>query len=168
MQAPDTPDWLAISAEPLPVGAAADWAVLPSCGAVVLFSGTAREHSGDRSGLVSLAYEAYEEHVLPRLERIAAEIRRRWPDVGRVVMWHRVGTLALGESSVVVVVSSPHRPAAFEAARFGIDALKATAPIWKKESWGGDDAGADGGDPRQDWALAAQDVADLAPPAPER
>ena len=57
--------------------------------------------------------------------------------VGRIVLWHRIGELALGESSVVVAVSSPHRPEAFEAARFGIDALKATAPIWKKETWEG-------------------------------
>ncbi|HEY8093402.1 MAG TPA: molybdenum cofactor biosynthesis protein MoaE [Acidimicrobiales bacterium] len=169
MRAPESgQDWLALTSEELPIDAAYSWAVRPDCGAVVIFSGTVRDHAEGRTGVTALAYEAYEEHVLPRLERIAAEIRRRWPDVGRVVMWHRVGTLALGESSVVVVVSSPHRPAAFEAARFGIDALKATAPIWKKESWGGDDAGADGGDPRQDWALAAQDVADLAPPTPER
>ena len=161
-------DWLALTSDELPVGAAYAWAVRPDCGAVVLFSGTVRDHAEGRTGVTALAYEAYEEHVVPRLERITAEMRRRWPEVGRVVMWHRVGTLALGESSVIVVVSSPHRPAAFEAARFGIDALKATAPIWKKESWGGDDPGADGGDPRQDWALAAQDVADLAPPAPER
>ena len=169
MRAPEAgQDWLALTSEELPVGAAYSWTVQPDCGAVVLFSGTVRDHAEGRTGVTALAYEAYEEHVVPRLERIAAEIRRRWPDVGRVVLWHRVGTLALGESSVIVVVSSPHRPAAFEAARFGIDALKATAPIWKKESWGGDGPGADGGDPRQDWALAARDVADLAPPAPER
>jgi molybdopterin synthase catalytic subunit len=74
-----------------------------------------------------------DEHVVPRLERIATELRRRWPEAGRVVLWHRVGELGLGESSVVVAVSSPHRAEAFEAARFGIDALKASAPIWKKE-----------------------------------
>ena len=139
MQAPDTPDWLAISAEPLPVGAAADWAVLPSCGAVVLFSGTAREHSGDRSGLVSLAYEAYEEHVLASFAAIAADLRRQWPGLGRIALLHRVGSLSVGESAVVVVVSAPHRPEAFDAARAGIDALKAGAPIWKKEIWGGDE-----------------------------
>ncbi len=66
------------------------------------------------------------------------------------MLWHRVGELGLGESSVVVAVSSPHRAEAFEAARFGIDALKASAPIWKKESWG------DGAD--EGWALGAQEV----------
>lgn len=139
MQSPDAPDWLAISAEPLPVGAAADWAVLPSCGAVALFSGTAREHSGDRSGLVSLVYEAYEEHVLASFVAIAADLRRQWPELGRIALLHRVGALSVGDSAVVVAVSAPHRPEAFEAARGGIDALKAGAPIWKQEVWADDE-----------------------------
>ena len=143
-------DWLELTADELSIGAAYDWAVRPDCGAVVLFSGTVRDHADGRTGVTSLTYEAYEEHVVTCLARIAAELRRRWPDAGRVVLWHRVGELGLGESSVVVAVSSPHRAEAFEAARFGIDALKASAPIWKKESWG------DGAD--EGWALGAQDV----------
>lgn len=149
MQPPvDGDDWLALTTEPLPVGAAYDWAVLPSCGAVVLFSGTARDHADGRTDVVELIYEAYESQVLPRFAAIAAEIRRQWPTAGRVAILHRTGPLALGESSVVVVVSTPHRGEAFEAARFGIDALKATAPIWKQERW------ADG----TDWALGAHEV----------
>lgn len=140
MEAPDALDWLAISSEPLPVGAAADWAVLPSCGAVALFSGTARDHAGDRSGLVALVYEAYEEHVLASFEAIAADLRSRWPELGRIALLHRVGSLAVGESAVVVAVSAPHRAEAFDAARAGIDALKASAPIWKQEVWAGDEA----------------------------
>jgi molybdopterin synthase catalytic subunit len=155
---PDTGhDWVALTSEELLVGVAYDWAVRPDCGAVVLFSGTVRDHAEDRAGVTRLAYEAYEEHVVARLERIAAEIRRRWPVVGRVVLWHRVGELALGESSVVVAVSSPHRSEAFEAARFGIDTLKATAPIWKKEFWGDESRSGE-----QGWALAARDVSELA------
>jgi molybdopterin synthase catalytic subunit len=80
-----------------------------------------------------------------------------------VVLWHRIGVLALGESSVIVAVSAPHRAEAFEAARFGIDALKATIPIWKQETWA-DDA-ADPGEPgasRSGWALGAQAVRDPA------
>jgi molybdopterin synthase catalytic subunit len=145
-------DWLALTAEPLPVGAAYEWAVLPSCGAVVLFSGTARDHADGRTDVVELTYEAYEEHVLPRFAAIAAEIRRSWPTTGRIAVLHRTGALALGESSVVIVVSAPHRAEAFEAARFGIDTLKATAPIWKQERW------ADG----TDWALGAHVVTDVA------
>ena len=82
-------------------------------------------------------YEAYEEEVEPRLAAIAAEARTRWPDVGRLVLLHRTGDLGVGESSVVVVASSPHRDTAFEAARFCIDTLKATVPIWKRETWDG-------------------------------
>jgi molybdopterin synthase catalytic subunit len=140
MQVPETLDWLAVTAEPLPVGAVADWAVLPSCGAVALFSGTARDHAGDRSGLVSLEYEAYEEHAVACFAGIAADLRRQWPELGRIALLHRTGTVALGESAVVVAVSAPHRPEAFAAARAGIDAVKATAPIWKQERWAGDDA----------------------------
>lgn len=128
--------------ERLDVGAAHDWAVSPSCGAVVAFSGTVRDHADGRDDVAALTYEAYEERVVPVLETIAAEMRRRWPDVGRVALLHRVGRLAVGESSVLVVVSAGHRPSAFEAARYGIDAVKASAPIWKREHWrGGDDWG---------------------------
>lgn len=143
-------DWLALTTEELPVAAAYDWAVLPQCGAVVLFSGTVRDHAEGRSGVTHLDYEAYEEQVLPRLASIAAELRQRWPEVGRVALLHRVGRLEVGASSVLVVVSAPHRPEAFLAARFGIDALKASAPIWKRESW-------DGG---EQWGLGARDLID--------
>jgi molybdopterin synthase catalytic subunit len=119
------------------VGAALDWAVLPSCGAVVLFVGTARDHAEGRPGVTLLEYEAYEEQVAPRLRRIAAEARRRWPDLGRLVLLHRLGAVAVGEASVVVVASAPHRPEAFAAGRYAIDTLKATVPIWKREHWAG-------------------------------
>jgi molybdopterin synthase catalytic subunit len=141
-------DWLALTDEVLPVAAVYEWSVLPSCGAVVLFSGTARDHADGRDGVEELVYEAYAEQVTPRLAAIAGQIRAQWPTVGRIALLHRVGALAIGESSVIVAVSSPHRPEAFEAARFGIDTLKATVPIWKKERW------RDG----EDWALGAQHV----------
>jgi len=142
--------WLGLTSDPLPVAAAYDWAVLPSCGAVVLFSGTVRDHAVDEHGVLrdsvqSLTYEAYESQVVPRFEAIAAELRQRWPQTGRLALLHRLGTLALGESSVIAVVSAPHRGDAFEAARFAIDALKLSAPIWKHEIWSG---GAD-------WGLAS-------------
>jgi molybdopterin synthase catalytic subunit len=114
--------------------------VLPNCGAVVLFSGTVRDHALDQDGVLrdhveSLTYEAYEEQVVPRFESIDVEVRQRWPQMGRVVLMHRVGRLELAESSVIAVVSAPHRAEAFEAARFAIDALKLSAPIWKHEVW---------------------------------
>ena len=146
-------DWLGLTTEALPVGVAYDWAVVPRCGAVVVFSGVVRDHGTDLQGTVradvrKLTYEAYDEQVVPRLAAIAAEIRNRWPSTGRVVLLHRVGELDLGESSVVVVVSSPHRSEAFEAARFGIDTLKESVPIWKLEHWQGG----------QDWALGSRSV----------
>ena len=145
---PDTDTWLACTDEDLPVGVAADWAVLPRCGAVVVFSGTARDHADGRDGVERLEYEAYEEHVVPRLASIAEEMRVRWPDLGRVVLLHRTGVVPVGTSSVVVAVSSPHRPAAFEAARYGIDTLKATVPIWKRETWAAGES----------WGLEAQHI----------
>lgn len=151
-------EWLGLSGAPLPVGAAHDWAVRPDCGAVVLFSGTVRDHADHRTGVSQLEYEAYDAYVVPKLAEIAAEIRVRWPLTGRIVMLHRVGVLSLGDVAVVVAVSTPHRPDAFAAARFGIDALKAAVPIWKREHWSGG----------SDWGLAATDLeADVtALPAP--
>ena len=140
-----------LTTEKLDVGEIYDWCVHPSWGAIVVFSGTARDHAEGREDVTLLEYEAYEEHVEPRLEAIASEMRQRWPDIVRVVLAHRTGPLKLGESSVVVAVSSPHRPEAFEAGRFGIDTLKATVPIWKREVW------KDG----EDWALASQDITDV-------
>ena len=136
MPAPSTgDDWFEVTAEPLPVGAVHDWVVRRDCGAAVVFSGTVRDHAEGRDGVVALEYEAWEEAVLPVFAEIAAEARRRHPGVARVAILHRTGLLSLGESSVVVGVSSAHRPVAFAAARFAIDALKQSAPIWKKEHW---------------------------------
>ena len=128
-------DWMALTADQLPIADAYAWAVRPHCGAVVLFSGTVRDHADGRHGVDHLAYEAYEDAVVPRLAAIAAEARARWPMIGRIALLHRTGRIELGESSVVVVVSTPHRADAFEAGRYAIDALKASVPIWKHETW---------------------------------
>jgi molybdopterin synthase catalytic subunit len=79
-----------------------------------------------------LEYEAYEEMALPLMQEIAREARGRWP-VTEVRIVHRLGRLEIGETSVAVAVTAPHRGAAFEACRYAIDTLKATVPIWKKE-----------------------------------
>ena len=117
--------------------AALEWAVLPGCGAVVNFVGTVRDHAEGRPGVTGIEYEAYVEQVEPRLRAIAETARDRWPCLGRVVLLHRVGPLAVTEASVLVVTSTPHRAEAFAATRFCIDTLKATVPIWKRESWSG-------------------------------
>lgn len=140
--------WVGLYAEELPIARAYEWAVQPQCGAVVLFSGTVRDHAPGRPGVIEIVYEAYEEQLEARLRSIDDELRARWPEVGRVVLLHRIGRLVVGESSVVTVVSAPHRDEAFAAGRFAIDALKAVAPIWKNETW-------EGG---QDWGLAATAV----------
>ena len=129
--------WIGMSAHPLPVAQAVAWAVRPDCGGLVVFSGTARDHAPGRPGVERLEYEAYDEYVVPVLQSVADQARARWPEVGRIVLLHRTGEVAIGDSAVVVAVSAPHRPEAFAAARFCIDTLKATAPIWKREVWEG-------------------------------
>jgi len=137
-------EWLGLVDEPLSADAVHDWVVRPGCGAVVVFSGTVRDHAEEdgerREGVTHLVYEAYADQVSPKLRAIADEARRRWPMIGRIALLHRVGRLELSESSVMVAVSTPHRPDAFEAARWAIDALKASAPIWKHETWSGGSA----------------------------
>lgn len=151
VQAPEGDSWVALSADPLPAGAVHDWAIRPDCGAVVLFTGTVRDHAEGRPGVSMLEYEAYAEQVEPKLHEIIAAARGRWPALGRVALLHRVGSLDLGELAVVVVASAAHRGEAFDAARWCIDTLKATVPIWKKERWSGGD----------DWGLAATQVAEV-------
>jgi molybdopterin synthase catalytic subunit len=139
-------DWVALSSHPLPVAEAAAWVVRADCGATVTFTGTARDHAEGRPGVHRLEYEAYEEQAVPRLELLAAEARVRWPAVGRIALLHRTGGVELGEAAVVVAVSAPHRAEAFEAARWAIDELKRTVPIWKREAWAGGES----------WGLEAQ------------
>ena len=143
--------WCALTDRELPIGEAYAWAVRPDCGAIVMFSGVVRDHAEHRQGVTVIEYEAYESQVVPRLEAIVAEARSRVARLGRMALLHRVGPIALGEASVLVVASAPHRGEAFEAARYGIDALKATVPIWKSEHW-------DGG---VDWGLAATAITDV-------
>lgn len=120
---------------PLPTAEAQAWVVLPGCGGVVCFVGTVRDHADGREDVTGLVYEAYEEHAVSRMELVAAETRARYPGVGRLVLLHRVGALEVTDPAVVVAVSAPHRDEAFAAARFAIDAVKASVPIWKRETW---------------------------------
>ena len=152
MRRPEGDEWTALSADPLPVGVATEWVGRPDCGAIAVFCGTARDHAGDRAGVDELVYEAYEEQAEPRLGAVAAEVRRRWPMVGRIALLHRTGRLAVGDTAVVVAVSTPHRAEAFAAAHFAIDAVKASVPIWKKERWDGGEA----------WGLEGNDLRDPA------
>jgi len=128
---------VALTEESLPVDTLTSWVTTSRAGAVVTFLGVVRDHAEGRDGVRAMTYEAYEEPALRVMDEIAAEARRRWPDIERVGLLHRVGDLALSEPSVAVAVSSPHRDEAFVAARFCIDTLKESAPIWKQEHWTG-------------------------------
>jgi molybdopterin synthase catalytic subunit len=132
---PNSHNWVALTREEIPVDAAQQWATVASAGAVVSFLGVVRDHAEGRAGVHSMMYEAYEEPALRAMREIVEELRRRWPVTERVALLHRIGELALSEASVAVVVSSPHRDAAFEAARYAIDTLKECVPIWKEEHW---------------------------------
>jgi len=148
--------WVGLSAEPLLVAEVAAWVVRPDCGGVVTFTGTVRDVAEGRTGVTLLEYEAYTEQVVPRLTAVAAAARQRWPMLGRIALLHRIGALEVTDAAVAVAVSAPHRGEAFEAARFAIDEIKATVPIWKREHWAGgvdwgrcdhDHPGHDGGPP---------------------
>jgi molybdopterin synthase catalytic subunit len=100
-------------------------------GAICTFTGVVRDSSRGRS-VTHLEYEAYAEMATAQMRRIAGEIEEKWPEV-RVAMAHRTGRLEVGEPSVVVSVSSPHRAEAIAACKWGIDRLKESVPVWKKE-----------------------------------
>ena len=118
-----------------PIDAAALSGPSAADGAICVFLGVVRNENGGRP-VRYLEYEAYEEMALPLMEQIAAEARQRWT-VTDVRIVHRLGRLEIGEASVAVVVTAPHRGPAFEACRHAIDTLKATVPIWKKEFYEG-------------------------------
>jgi len=102
-------------------------------GAVVVFDGIVRNHTRGRRTL-HLDYEAYEEMALRQMRELGLKARERF-GVRQVTMLHRLGRLEIGETSVLIVVASAHRSAAFEACRWLIDTLKQTVPIWKKETF---------------------------------
>ena len=102
-------------------------------GAVVLFLGTVRELTGGRRTL-ALDYEGYPQMAEAKLAELVATAKGRWP-IDRVGIIHRLGHLELGDISVAIAVSCPHRHQAFEAGQFLIDELKVSVPIWKKENW---------------------------------
>jgi len=103
----------------------------PADGAVVVFDGIVRNESGGRETLY-LEYEAYESMALKKMRAIGEQTRKQF-SVHRIAIVHRLGRLDIGETSVLIAVSSAHRAAAFDACHFAIDTLKHTVPIWKKE-----------------------------------
>ena len=119
--------------EPIDFHALTESVRSPQAGAVVLFLGTVREFTAGRQ-TVALDYEAYSAMAIRKMEELVEQARAQWPIV-QVAITHRLGRMELGDISVAVAVSTPHRHHAFDAGRFLIDQLKIVVPIWKKENW---------------------------------
>jgi molybdopterin synthase catalytic subunit len=122
-----------LTREPIDHQALTEQVRSPHCGAVVTFLGTVRDLTGDKV-TVALDYEAYPGMAEKKLAEIEADVRGRWT-VGDIAMVHRLGHMDVGEVSVAVAVSCPHRADAFAACRHAIDRLKELVPIWKRERW---------------------------------
>ncbi len=120
-----------IKSDPLSEVECNDFVKDSSAGGTVIFIGTVRDHTRGKK-VVELEFECYEPMAFKEMEKIAGAIKNRWKAI-KVSMHHRVGSLNIGEIPVIIAVSTPHRQAAFEACQFGIDTLKETVPIWKKE-----------------------------------
>lgn len=143
--------WITVTERTLAVDEALAWVVRPGCGAIVSFAGTVRDHSDGRPSVTSLDYEVYPEQAVARLGELAASAKGRWPMIGRLALLHRTGRLRVGDVSVVVAVSTPHRGEAFDAGEYCIDTLKRTVPIWKRETWVGG----------TDWSECAHEIEDI-------
>ncbi len=124
-----------VTERPLDVNKASRLVATPGSGAIALFAGTVRDHARGRT-VLRLDYEAYAPAAEKMLMRICDEIHEFW-EVDSVAILHRTGTLEVGETSVVIAVSSPHRAEAFEGCRHAIERIKQIVPIWKKEYYEG-------------------------------
>lgn len=121
---------------PIDAGRLVDEVSRPDAGATVLFLGTVRDHSDGKHGVTHLDYEVYEEVVEAKIHELVARAAEQWLILS-VAVEHRSGRVDVTGISVAVAVSCAHRGDAFDAARFIIDELKRSAPIWKKEFWPG-------------------------------
>ena len=117
-----------------------------AAGAIVTFDGVVREQTKGRP-VVSLQYEAYAPMAVKEMRKVGEEIRARWSDVLQIGMIHRFGELRITESSIAIVITSPHRRVAFEACHYAIDRVKQTVPIWKKEIFADGEAWVEGQKP---------------------
>ncbi|NLR61691.1 molybdenum cofactor biosynthesis protein MoaE [Chitinophaga polysaccharea] len=110
---------------------ALDFIQSPACGGEVIFTGTVRNHTKQRS-VLKLFYECYEAMAISEMQKIAMQVQERW-DIQKLVMLHAVGDKYPGDIAVVIAVAAAHRGIAFDACEYVIDTLKETVPIWKKE-----------------------------------
>jgi molybdopterin synthase catalytic subunit len=127
----------AVASDPLDVAELLSKGHDAGCGGIGAFVGTVRTSASteERDDVVGLEYEAHPTLAEERLLEIANEAVTKW-DLQRVVAVHRTGHCAVGDPTVVVVCSAPHRAAALDATRWVIDTVKETVPIWKKELFG--------------------------------
>ncbi|XP_040914403.1 molybdopterin synthase catalytic subunit [Toxotes jaculatrix] len=126
-------DVLQLSRDRLSVQEVVDAVSSTSCGAVSVFLGTTREDELNGRKVIGLEYEAYELMVQSEFTKLCADIRERWPTVTHICVHHRLGWVKVGEASVAMAISSPHRHDSQQAIQHCIDRLKANVPIWKKE-----------------------------------
>jgi molybdopterin synthase catalytic subunit len=124
-----------LTEDPLSLDAVVDEVRSNSAGAIATFIGTTRVQSRGRT-VLHLDYEAYEEMAEQVMAQIAADLKRRY-DLGEIAIHHRTGRVEIGEASVVIAVSAPHRQDALAACKDAIDALKEQVPLWKKEFYEG-------------------------------
>ncbi len=124
-------DFFELTTEPIDVGQVARRVVLPQCGATVTLDGYAREWTKGKRTLY-LVYEAYDQMALTEMQRLGVEAHKQF-EIAHLGIVHRTGRLEIGETSVVIAASAPHRQAAFQACEWAIKELKRTVPIWKKE-----------------------------------
>ncbi|HVA24060.1 MAG TPA: molybdenum cofactor biosynthesis protein MoaE [Chloroflexota bacterium] len=122
-----------VQAEPLDLPELIRAVEHPSAGGLVTFSGVVRDHH-DGKHVTGIAYEAYGQMAEAKMRQIAEDAERRWPHC-RIAILHRTGKLEIGEASVLIAVSAPHRAEAFDACEYAIDTLKQIVPIWKKEAY---------------------------------
>mmetsp|Transcript_35961 Transcript_35961/g.43416 ORF Transcript_35961/g.43416 Transcript_35961/m.43416 type:complete len:153 (-) Transcript_35961:1175-1633(-) len=127
-------DFVEVIAEPLILDKYVKFVEDDSAGAVATFSGVTRNNFEGRT-VLRLEYEAYIPMAEAKLKEVCAKIREKWHNVTKIALAHRIGVVSVGETSVIIAVSSPHRRAALEATNFAINDLKATVPIWKKEMY---------------------------------
>ncbi|HVA38796.1 MAG TPA: molybdenum cofactor biosynthesis protein MoaE [Candidatus Dormibacteraeota bacterium] len=125
---------IVLGPEPLDAGALAQRVVGDLCGAVVTMVGVVRRLSDDGRSVTGMAYESYDSMALREMGEIAEEARSRWPECN-IAIAHRVGSLAIGEASVVIAAASPHRAEAFDACEYCIDEVKARVEVWKQEHY---------------------------------
>lgn len=131
-----------VTEDPLDPKALVEFVRRDESGAVALFYGVVRNNSEGRK-VLHLEYDAHPSMAVKKMREVAQEVRARWP-ITEIAVAHRIGRLEIGESSLLVAVSSPHRQEAFEACHYAVDRIKQIVPVWKKEVWEGGQAWVEG------------------------